>query len=75
MQDDYSEIPSFTRTIPIWCCTINSTLLEYKKSKNISLDGWNTDLHLPSWVSESEKSQVQALINGFATVNNISTPK
>ncbi|CAG8459344.1 17349_t:CDS:2 [Acaulospora colombiana] len=81
--DPQERLPdSLSKTIPIWCCTINLAIKEYRDSKNndarvISksefsllqeeLDEWDTEFHsLSSVISNSERSQIISLIQRFA---------
>ena len=72
---------SQSKTIPIWCCTVNNAIMKYRDS--ITLDAksakssepteinpkikWDTELHsLPSLISKSEHDQMASLIPRFA---------
>jgi hypothetical protein len=69
---------SQSKTIPIWCCTVNNAIMKYRDS--IILDSksseqteinpkieWDTELHsLPSLISKSEHDQMTSLIPQFA---------
>ncbi|EFJ30213.1 hypothetical protein SELMODRAFT_90248 [Selaginella moellendorffii] len=57
---------SMSKTIPIWTCVMNrgiSMLLDPDKRKS-----WDCELHLPSWVSETEKSCIQARLDQWVGV-------
>lgn len=56
---------SMSKTIPIWCCVINRAIFKRKEKdfcdkelKYIS-DTWDCSLHLPLWVSSTEKAAIE----------------
>jgi tRNA A64-2'-O-ribosylphosphate transferase len=51
---------SFNRTVPIWCCVINRCAVFLRKTNNNTTDDqkWN-ELVMPSWISSSEKAQIE----------------
>ncbi|EGC37555.1 hypothetical protein DICPUDRAFT_149867 [Dictyostelium purpureum] len=68
---------SFSRTIPIWTCVINRTLLHLKienikrnhqneasANQLISIleNRWNSELNTPNWVPPTEKNQIEKLV-------------
>ncbi|CAM9332838.1 unnamed protein product [Chrysoparadoxa australica] len=53
---------SFTATVPIWCAVLNSLLAKRRKQEGIP---WDCDLHVPPWLSQSERSQIAARIPGW----------
>ncbi|KAF2074401.1 hypothetical protein CYY_004297 [Polysphondylium violaceum] len=63
---------SFSRTVPIWACTINRVIHKLKQQRKSSgnsgggdqEDGvtWDENLNMPAWVSESEKDQIEKLV-------------
>lgn len=53
---------ALSKTIPIWCCTVNRAVAKYRKQQG----DWDTQLHtLPSAVSRSEHTQIEARIDMF----------
>ncbi|CAO3666721.1 unnamed protein product [Rhizopus stolonifer] len=53
---------ALSKTIPIWCCTINRAIARYKKDQD-----WDTDFHsLPSVVSRSEHAQIESKMDSLA---------
>ncbi|KAG0174566.1 hypothetical protein DFQ28_005721 [Apophysomyces sp. BC1034] len=58
---------ALSKTIPIWCSTINRAIYKYRAAQNCSDADWDTDFHsLPSVVSHSERAQIEGRIDGFA---------
>ncbi|RHZ80565.1 hypothetical protein Glove_134g83 [Diversispora epigaea] len=64
---------SLSKTVPIWCCTINLAIKEYRDSlKKVEFEfeesiEWDTEFHsLSSVISNSEHSQISSLIPQFA---------
>lgn len=58
---------ALSKTIPIWCCTVNRAVALYRKDKD-----WDIKLHtLPSAVSRSEHTQIESKIDDF--VNKLLT--
>ncbi|KAI8388740.1 tRNA A64-2'-O-ribosylphosphate transferase [Radiomyces spectabilis] len=62
---------ALSKTIPIWCCTINRAIDRYRKS--VELDDqansmtWDTRFHSPpTVVSKSEHAQIEEKIDMFA---------
>ncbi|KAI9485903.1 MAG: initiator tRNA phosphoribosyl transferase [Benjaminiella poitrasii] len=54
---------ALSKTIPIWCCTVNRAVAKYRGCNDSS---WDTEFHsLPSAVSRSEHAQIEAKIDGF----------
>lgn len=71
---------SMSKTIPIWACVINRALADIHKNLNPqeyaldieengagghSLDYWDCQLHLPIWVSETEKNNIANLLDSW----------
>ncbi|CAG8492589.1 1497_t:CDS:10 [Funneliformis caledonium] len=61
---------SQSKTIPIWCCTINNAIKKFRDSvtsdEDISESVWDTEFHsLPSLISRSEHDQIVSLIPRF----------
>ncbi|VVB02911.1 unnamed protein product [Arabis nemorensis] len=68
---------SMSKTIPIWSCVLNRSVYNYlKKLCNIDagcdhdgdnirqlLDKWDCSLHLPLWVSNTEKASIKARLD------------
>ncbi|GAA5804995.1 hypothetical protein HPULCUR_010508 [Helicostylum pulchrum] len=60
---------ALSKTIPIWCCTVNRAVAIYRNNKE---GDWDTKLHtLPSAVSRSEHAQIESKIDDF--VNKLLT--
>ncbi|XP_047337736.1 uncharacterized protein C3F10.06c isoform X2 [Impatiens glandulifera] len=53
---------SMSKTIPIWTCVLNRAIMNYRKryeaTENIS-SNWDCSLHLPLWVSKTEKASIE----------------
>lgn len=61
---------ALSKTIPIWCCTINRAVDIYRHRHNQSHNGaaWDLTFHsLPSAVSRSEHAQIESKIDSFVT--------
>lgn len=57
---------SFSKTIPIWCCVLNRTAYKFNSKIRNNMKYWDIDLHThPICVSQSEKSQIEQLIDVF----------
>lgn len=59
---------ALSKTIPIWCCTINRAILNYRRqqSSSPSENNWDDQFHsLPSAVFRSEHDQIESRIDGF----------
>eukprot|EP01113_Clastostelium_recurvatum_P049602 TRINITY_DN9216_c1_g1_i2.p1 TRINITY_DN9216_c1_g1~~TRINITY_DN9216_c1_g1_i2.p1 ORF type:complete len:415 (+),score=99.30 TRINITY_DN9216_c1_g1_i2:280-1524(+) len=57
---------SFSRTIPIWCATINKTVYNFRTRSNIPCEDWDLAVHTPpQTVSPTELHQIEALVEGF----------
>ncbi|CAO3651889.1 unnamed protein product [Cunninghamella echinulata] len=62
---------ALSKTIPIWCCTINRAILHYRRQYNQQQqqqqdDQWDDRFHsLPSAVFRSEHDQIESRIDGF----------
>ncbi|KAI7904851.1 tRNA A64-2'-O-ribosylphosphate transferase [Cokeromyces recurvatus] len=56
---------ALSKTIPIWCCTVNRAVARYRGYSNNN-ECWDVEFHsLPSTVSRSEHAQIEAKIDGF----------
>lgn len=57
---------SFNRTIPIWVGIINNTILQCKQKLQLDVNEneWKA-FYVPSWISPSEKEQIEEKIPGF----------
>ncbi|KAI9345608.1 tRNA A64-2'-O-ribosylphosphate transferase [Obelidium mucronatum] len=68
---------SLSKTIPIWCCVINTAVAQFRKQNKLSdslSEEWDTDFHsLPSLLSPSEHQQIQSRIDQLAALL-LSTP-
>lgn len=61
---------ALSKTIPIWCCTVNRAVAKYRQQQQQQQQGvdsnWDTQLHtLPSAVSRSEHTQIEARLDMF----------
>lgn len=59
---------ALSKTIPIWCCTINRAILHYRRQHQQQKqdDLWDDRFHsLPSAVFRSEHDQIESRIDGF----------
>lgn len=57
---------ALSKTIPIWCCTLNRAVHQYRQRTNNSQDNWDLAFHsLPSAVSRSEHAQIEAKLDLF----------
>ncbi|KAI8978906.1 tRNA A64-2'-O-ribosylphosphate transferase [Pilobolus umbonatus] len=58
---------ALSKTIPIWCCTVNRTVDRYRQLHGmVSTTDWDTCFHsLPSAVSRSEHAQIEHKITSF----------
>ena len=56
---------SLTKTLPIWCCVINRAVAA--KRGNDAHGWWDTTLRLPTWIPESEASQIEARIGSWVS--------
>lgn len=79
----FFSLCSFSRTLPIWCCVLNRSMQEIRKSSSSSKGNnsnndsntsndtseWDAELHMPLWVSQSEQEQVRQLIDGYVKVH------
>ena len=61
---------ALTKTVPIWCCVINRVLRNADGGKPDSgakhsdpRPSWDGALWLPEWISPSEASQIESLVN------------
>ncbi|XP_076896196.1 uncharacterized protein C3F10.06c-like [Bidens hawaiensis] len=73
---------SMSKTIPIWTCVLNRAILNYRNQKNginkstdeVSVNSigesvnWDTSLHLPLWVPDTEKTRIDSNINKWVKV-------
>ncbi|KAI3709578.1 hypothetical protein L2E82_39344 [Cichorium intybus] len=60
---------SMSKTIPIWTCVLNRAILNYRNKTNginnpieemSSSSQWDSSLHLPLWVPDTEKSRIES---------------
>eukprot|EP00873_Tetraselmis_striata_P021935 jgi/Tetstr1/442199/TSEL_030347.t2 len=65
---------AFSKTIPIWACVINRAVAVWRRrapppaggvAPTQSGAGWDTELHLPLWISAVERGSIEALLDGF----------
>ncbi|KAJ4782134.1 Initiator tRNA phosphoribosyl transferase family protein [Rhynchospora pubera] len=60
---------SMSKTIPIWCCVLNWSIYNHlqrtcgvqEEGHSINFD-WDTSLHLPSWIPQTEKAAIESLL-------------
>ncbi|UPR02296.1 initiator tRNA phosphoribosyl transferase [Chloropicon primus] len=62
---------SFSRTVPIWCCVVNRALGLVMKAEEAEEEEerppqWDDALHLPSWVSDMEASEIEKRLEGWS---------
>ncbi|KAF6141737.1 hypothetical protein GIB67_027915 [Kingdonia uniflora] len=50
---------SMSKTIPIWACVMNRAIANYLRNDSNSSPNWDCSLHLPLWVSETEKASIE----------------
>ncbi len=61
---------SFSRTIPIWCCVVNTWVYKFRQSQKLTKNSleeaeyW-TKLWMPTWVSKNEAEEVQNKVADF----------
>lgn len=56
-----------SKTIPIWAAVLNKVAAGlHEQDKIYRSRKWDTELHLPIWLSESEKSQIEDRLDGWA---------
>ncbi|KAL3623697.1 hypothetical protein CASFOL_032513 [Castilleja foliolosa] len=71
---------SMSKTIPIWTCVLNRAIYSYRErvgcnyspeneSATDNLEqlssGWDCSLHLPLWVSQTEKAMIEKRLEGW----------
>ena len=61
---------ALTKTVPIWCCVVNRALAAERAERAAAADelspaAWDARLHLPPWVPPSERSQIEARLDGW----------
>lgn len=59
---------SFSKTVPIWCAVMNRAVARTRaalKLEDPSAKGWDEAVHLPVWVSDSERSQIDSRLAGW----------
>nr|GEV07016.1 initiator tRNA phosphoribosyl transferase [Tanacetum cinerariifolium] len=70
---------SMSKTIPIWTCVLNRAILNYRNKKdgvNKPKEGvdssaqnadttWDSSLHLPLWVPDTEKARIESKLDGW----------
>jgi tRNA A64-2'-O-ribosylphosphate transferase len=63
---------SFVKTIPIWCAVLNRAVARLRSasasasaSAAAAASEWDTELHVPVWVSGSEAHQISARLDGW----------
>lgn len=55
---------SMSKTIPIWTCVLNRSISNYLRVEQHSVD-WDCSLHLPLWVSATEKAAIEDRLEGW----------
>ncbi|XP_015571801.1 uncharacterized protein LOC8265141 isoform X2 [Ricinus communis] len=69
---------SMSKTIPIWTCVLNRSILNHVKKKQEEADtfnhaenkslgshNWDCSLHLPLWVPETEKAAIEECLEAW----------
>ena len=56
---------ALVKTVPIWCCVVNRAVAAYRNANAHGSSSWDTELHLPPWVTPSEASQIEAKLDGW----------
>lgn len=52
-----------SKTVPIWCAVVNRAIaLRF----DVDDSSWDEDIYLPAIVSPSERSQIDARLDGWA---------
>ncbi|KAD6454821.1 hypothetical protein E3N88_09527 [Mikania micrantha] len=70
---------SMSKTIPIWTCVLNRTILNYRNKMNGTSahncgttvqqsPEWDPSLHLPLWVPDTEKIRIDSKLNEWVEV-------
>ncbi|MCO5563463.1 hypothetical protein L7F22_017105 [Adiantum nelumboides] len=75
---------SFSKTIPIWACVLNRAVYQYRQrlfegvSWNSALESdhssksetetWDCSLHLPLWVSDTERERIEMQIDQWVCI-------
>lgn len=55
---------SFARTVPIWCGVLNRAVA-IARGEGDDRD-WDREVHLPSWIPDSERSALEPLVEGWS---------
>lgn len=55
-----------SKTIPIWAAVMNKVAANLREQDASTPVEWDTDLHLPIWLSVSEKNQIEDRLDGWA---------
>ena len=62
---------ALTKTIPIWAAVVNRAVLQLRStasddtSNTAGSSSWDTNIHLPPWISKNEKNQIEQRIDGW----------
>lgn len=56
---------SMSKTIPIWACVINRAVADIRDAEDGHSLDWDCELHLPIWVSEVEKNNIENLVDSW----------
>ncbi|KAL4563882.1 hypothetical protein LXL04_027930 [Taraxacum kok-saghyz] len=57
---------SMSKTIPIWTCILNRAILNHRNQTTPQINpSWDTFLHLPLWVPDTEKSKIHSNIDNW----------
>lgn len=75
---------SFSKTIPIWACVLNRAVHQHRKglaeeksgnppsefnhSSTSEADSWDCSLHLPLWVSNTEREKIEQQIDKWVSL-------
>lgn len=65
-----------SKTVPIWCAVVNRALQLRREREGVApLPDWDTTLYVPAQiVSPSERSQIEARLDAWAHLLEVSLP-
>lgn len=55
-----------SKTIPIWAVVMNKIIAQVYGVRSLG-PSWDTSLHTPIWVAESEKNQIEARLDSWVS--------
>ena len=64
------EQDAFSKTVPIWAAVVNHAVVQLGQKlpspANLShTRDWDLDVHLPCWVTDSEKQQIASKLDAW----------